>query len=46
MTPAKCYDKRCRILPMVEPEIKREYEKSEFKRHSFKGLDYTGAGQR
>lgn len=45
-TPAKCYDKHCRVRPMVEPDIEREYEKSDFKRRSFKGLDYMGAGQR
>lgn len=45
-TPAKCYNKRSSVHPMVEEEIEREYEKSEFRRMSLKGLDYTGVNPR
>jgi len=33
--PAKCYAKHCSILPAVEKEICREYEKTHFKQTSF-----------
>lgn len=45
-TPAKCYNEQSSVHPMVEPEIEREYEKSEFRRMSWKGLDYIGANPR
>lgn len=43
-TPAKCYDKNFSVIPMVDPEIEKEYDKSEFKRQSFRGLNAVHIG--
>lgn len=43
-TPAKCYDKCFSVIPMVDPEIEKEYDKSEFKRQSFRGLNAVHLG--
>ncbi len=43
-TPAKCYDCRSQVIPMVDPEVEREYDRSEFKRQSFCGLNAVNLG--
>ncbi len=43
-TPAKCYDKYFSVIPMVDPEIEKEYDKSEFKRQSLRGLNAVHIG--
>ncbi|MEA5004117.1 MAG: carboxylesterase/lipase family protein [Christensenella sp.] len=43
-TPAKCYDKHFSVIPMVDPEIEKEYDKSEFKRQSLRGLNAVHIG--
>ncbi len=43
-TPAKCYDKNFSVIPMVDPEIEKEYDKSEFKRQSFRGFNIVHIG--
>ncbi len=43
-TPAKCYDQQCSVIPMVDPEIEKEYDKTEFKRQSLHGLNAVHFG--
>jgi para-nitrobenzyl esterase len=37
-TPAKCYDKKCSVRPMIDPLIVARHEKSEFKKKCFAGV--------
>ena len=38
INPAKCYDTKCSLRPMIEPAIVERHEKSEFRKKCFAGL--------
>jgi len=40
-TPGKCYDRASSIVPMIEPDIKEEYERTDYRKRTFDGCGDT-----
>lgn len=40
--PAKCYNRKSEVLSMVDPEIKKEYDRSRFKKRCYQSVYVTG----
>jgi len=36
-TPGKCYNKKSSVVHMIEPDIKKQYNRSDYRRRSFEG---------